>query len=313
MKKSGEEGGGGGYDNYELNRTENKRGSISQIVRKISGFLNNFAFFKPEAPKVIHHLGGINIASSDGSGTQSPLNRRLYTFEDVPINTKSGEVFIYGNVIKPHIKDWMKKTESGETTLNFQDFLTEKMSQEPELEGSLLGQQVRYFNNKDREQTKIKILNGNLMQIGLDSTTTELKSLVPGNYAFVIADVKDASGNINRTFYATPKVKTANGKIQHSGFVRGGNVVTSGMLTINDKEKIIGIRNESGHYQPTSKDLAHLVKHLQDSGFDTSKIYITCYKSQLGMFINNQFNLKWGIVEQRADLWFEETGRKLVD
>jgi hypothetical protein len=292
----------------------NIKSLLAELADKISKFINSLiektANQATKAP-IIHHLGGTYVASHDPEGKQAKLDRSHYFFEGVPVKINKEVIFIYGGVLKPHVEEWMSKVEAGETQATFQDFLAEKMEKDDNLQSSLLGQQVRYFNDEDRKKTEIKVENGQLMQIGLDNPDPELKTLTFGSYAFVIADVKNEKGEIERHFYATPKVKTGSGKIQHSSFTRGSNVVSAGMLEVNDKQQIVGIRNQSGHYKPTSKEIAHLIKHLTEAGFDTSQLHVTCAKSQLRIVLN-RFGISWGIVNHRADKWFSETGHKLL-
>jgi len=240
------------------------------------------------------------------------LARNHYFHEGIPVKTKTGEIFIYGSVLKPHVEKWIKETESGRTQLTFQDYLSGQFDTDQELKDSIIKQQVRYFDDTDREKTQISIENGKLMQIGLDNDTSGLKPLPTGSYAFVVATVDDGLGKIERKFFATPKIKTEAGKIQHSSFMRGGNVLAAGMLDINEHNQVIGIRNQSGHYKPTGKELAQLVKHLIEAGFDTSKLFVTCYKNELGKFFG-RFGLPWGIVTQPAERWFDQTGKKLLE
>lgn len=227
----------------------------------------------------------------------------------------TGEVFTYGNILKPHVEEWIAETEKGKTDLNFQDYFNNKMEANERLKQQILSEKVRYFDDTDRKKTEIIFQNKQLMQEGLDSDSkdpTGLKPLAPGSYAFVVADVKDAQGSIERKFYATPKIKTKKGLIQHSSFARGGNVVSAGMLEINNQCQLIGVRNKSGHYKPTAKELALLIKHLMDSGFDVSTLHVTQCKKYLATFCD-KFKLSWGIVQQRADLWYEQTGKQLIE
>lgn len=67
---------------------------------------------------------------------------------------------------------------------------------------------VRYFKDKDRDQTEGSFKNGVLYQKGLDRGEDK-STLSEGEYIFVIKDDK---------LYATKKLMTDTGKIQHSSF-----------------------------------------------------------------------------------------------
>lgn len=274
-----------------------------QGISIMQRFMNLFKKKKPE----IFHLGGTHVASHDLTGKHKILHKG-YFFEKIAIKTKNGEIFIYGNLLKPHAEEWMTKTRNGETNKTFQDFMQEKFASDVKLENSLIQQSVRYFNDTDRKQTKVRVFNGKLVQTGLDSDNKTLKPMAPGEYIFVIADTM-IDGNIQRSLYATPKGKTKAGKTQHSSFVRAGNVLSAGKMSIDDKG-FITISNSSGHYRPQAKEIMAALKYFQEAGFELSKINVLCYHSDLSAGLDHQFNVKWGVTSQRADLWLEQVEKK---
>lgn len=290
---------------------------FSKTLDKVVKFAKSF-FVQEKKPAVIHHLGGTVVASSDPFNSQKQLNRDKYFFEGVPIIVRGESeqgmpppIFVYGNVLKPFVKEWMALKEMGLVEENFQDYFSKKMESDDALKSTILNQQVRYFDDAERERTEIIVEDGQLKQRGIDNDSLDLKPLASAYYAFVIADVKNTEGGLERKLYATPKIHTPSGRIQHSSFVRGGNVVSAGMIEINDQQQIIGIKNISGHYKPSLKELAYLINHLKEAGFDVSNLHVTCFKNKWGIFLS-KFGLSWGIIQQRADKWFNETGKGLI-
>jgi hypothetical protein len=270
---------------------------------------------------IIHHLGGLKVSSFDPTGKQLKLNMKHYLYERVPISiavkgesgeVKRSEIFLYGMTLEKYVKEWIAKTEAEETTDNFQNFAAKRLSEDSV---EINQKKVRYFNDEERKKTEVVIDNGELMQIGLDNKNNEKKNL-EGTYAFVLATVFDEkTKKMKKIMFATPKVSTEEGKIQHSSFLRGGNVLSAGMLKINTIGNMLTIYNHSGHYKPTDKEIAHIVKHLEESGYDISKIHVNYIKDDLFSRIINkmQINIKWGIVQGRADKWLKEIGNKLIE
>ncbi len=107
-------------------------------------------------------------------------------------------------------------------------------------------ERVRYFNDRDRNQTIVTIEDGVCKQIGLGKEGSLIEKMEKGLYIFVIKDNK---------IYAALKKGTETGKIQHSSFFSGENVQSAGKIKIDENGCITMINRYSGHYKPT---LAHL-------------------------------------------------------
>lgn len=234
------------------------------------------------------------MASFDPGKEQKSINRENYFFEGVSVKTKQGEIYIYGMELKKYVGEWMDASDVN----NFQDFMTQKFEKNPSLASSLEKRSVRYFNDEERKQAKVEVIEGKLSQIGLDSKDDKIKPLKPGNYAFVIATVFDEETmSPKKVMIASLKKPTAQGLIQHSSFMKGGNVVSAGMLEIDNEGKIHSINDKSGHYTPTEKEMAQTLKYLIDTGFDISTFNV---------------NFTFQMNQVRADIWFKEKGQKLL-
>ncbi|MES9898092.1 MAG: hypothetical protein ABW148_03610 [Sedimenticola sp.] len=61
--------------------------------------------------------------------------------------------------------------------------------------------------------------------------------------------------------------------IYHSCFLRGFSVLCAGTISF-DNGIIVGIRNDSGHYQPRDTSMAKMLQHLKTIGVDISKITV---------------------------------------
>lgn len=275
-----------------------------QLFRKTSKVDDNIT---------ILFLGAHKNPVVDLRGKGKKLDFDHYFYERISVKTQKGKIHLCGQVLKKYVDQWKTAKTNNKTTDEFQIWM-EKQAEEPVAKKDIIEKSVRYFNKHERKQTEIHCVNDSLQQIGLDKNSREKKPLEAGEYAFVVGKIYDKTAKkLVTKFYATPKIKTAKGGIQHSSFLKGGNVKSAGMLTINDKGQITRIRNISGHYKPTDKELARLIKHLNDSGYNVSQIHITTYKNNFYRFVSLYLNInfKWGIVNQRADKWY--AAWKLID
>lgn len=236
----------------------------------------------------IYHLGGTKLNSVDIKNQYRQLNSKGYYYERIPIKTDKGEVFFYGNTLKPFVKEWKKLIDSRKIEINFNEYMNYQL-QDPTLNKKLMSSAVRYLSKAEQKRTKVKVKKGRLVQKGLDTSSLKRTQLKPGVYAFVIAQTETKKGKLKKTLFASPKIKTDKGKIQHSSFVRGGNVVASGTFEIGTDGHIESIKNFSGHYRPTGKDITKTLSYLFKAGYDTSKINITYYKSDLLMGLSYIF------------------------
>lgn len=265
-------------------------------------------------PKIIF-VGAIKVKSFDPTGAHRPLDGE-YWAERVILKINDSEVCVYGPKLVPYISMWKDQLGQEDSEESFQEFMAKRAEVDDKVGNLLTNSSVRLFDDKEREQTLAHFDEGQVTQVGLDSENENAKEFKEGEYAFVLADQIDHENvEIVTRLYATPKIETEKGKIQHSSFMRGGNVISAGILTVDNNGNITKIRNQSGHYKPTDKELALIVDYLQKSGYNISKFYITCYKSQFYRKAQNtlHIDLKWGIVNQRADLWLEETGCSLIE
>lgn len=309
------------FQKKEIRFKINKNLKDSRLV--ISNSINNFFVKKLKNKELeVYHLGGTKVASFDPTGDQTKLDAAHYFYETVPVSievkdengkVKESEVFLYGKTLKKYAKEWIVKTKRGKTTENFQDFAARRMAEDSV---KIEKVHIRYFNDEDRQKTEVDIKDGRLTQIGLDEADSKKKNM-DGTYAFVLGTVFDEeSQKMKKVMFAAPKIFTNQGKIQHSSFLRGGDVLSAGMIKVGEEGRdSISIYNKSGHYKPTEKEIAHLVKHLEESGYDISKIHINYIKPGIFGLIKFKLNIpiSWGIVQERADKWLKEKGNSLIE
>jgi hypothetical protein len=278
------------------------------------------SIFKKEVE--ILHLGGVNTPSMVNPGEGKILHED-YFYERIAVKIGDGKVYTYGKELEPFVKEWVAETKKGTTTQNFNVWMGEKAKAE-DTQKALKAAEVRYFTPEDLKKTEVAVREGKLVQVGLDSVDRELKPLQPGAHAFIITEETEITGIDEQgkqtgskvtKFYSTPKVKTKKGKIQHSSFMSGGNVKTAGVMEIDKDGHIVSIKNQSGHYRPTPEEMALNVKYLQQAGYDTSRMHIIYPIHAIFIHIEIHLNktIEWGFVNQRADKWFETTGKSLVD
>lgn len=228
---------------------------VNQTLEKIKAFIKR-QFERKEHE--IYHLGGTKVGSFDFENSGKGMNKE-YFYERIPIKSPNGEIFLYGKTLKPYVKKWMNETKNGRFTGTFQEYMEKHVDFD-----ALSGDKVRYLSQEERNQTEISIQGGSLCQLGLDSTNTQRKALPEGKYAYVIMQTMDANGNPEVKLYASPKENTSKGKLQHSSFARGGNVISAGMIEISSAGKLSGIANFSGHYRPSTKELLACLSFLKE-------------------------------------------------
>jgi hypothetical protein len=290
----------------EINRsnrtgfTNQLHAAISPIKKRASDTLAKIQALFRKQPEIFH-LGGTRLGSVDLANTQKRMDEG-YFYERIPVQTSKGEVFIYGNTLKPYVKNWMKDSRSGAFDGTFQEY----METHPDLE-TLAASKVRYLSPQEQKQTEVSIVDGHLCQPGLDSTDTQPMNLPKGKYAFVIADIKDENGKLKPQLFAALKGDTSTGKIQHSSFARGGNVISAGTFEVESGGKIARISNFSGHYRPTKKELFLCLDYLQKNGYDLQQCYVQHYANTLFMGLAHIIPIKgFAAVLMRADKWMAQ-------
>lgn len=268
---------------------------ISQLVKGMFIKENKSSFF----PRIVH-LGGIRLASFDPQNQYRRLRRTCLFYERIPISGikgKEGQVFFYGRTLKSYFKEWARKQKEDPTTPSFQDFMAKKINHDPKLWKELKKKIVRYFSEEERKRTKVQIIKGKLCQIGIDQPNQGLRPLPPGQYAFVIGNVFDEKGKkFKEVLCAAVKTRTKKGRIQHSSFFRGGNVVAAAMWKVHRKGKVT-LRQQSGHYCPTIKEIALALHYLKNHGYDLTQL---------------KLKLTDPSSSHRADQWFEQVGQYLL-
>lgn len=245
---------------------------------------------------VTYHLGGRGVLSADLKKEHKGLTED-YFYEGIPVKIKREHyadeetIFVYKDELKAYLDLWMEEVKTGKSDMTFQDYLSEQFNSDPTLVDKIYNNRVRYFSNHDLAQTKVHNIQGQCCQIGLDSNDDELKRMVAGSagveYIFVIIgeanlfvakEVNQEDLNnipIVNSMYAARKAKTHLGRVQHSSFTRGGNVLSAGSLLLAEDGSIESISDGSGHYHPQAKEMAICIQYLLNQGFDLSKTQIT--------------------------------------
>lgn len=299
---------------------------LSQLVQKVQlhnlfkeklNFLEekvNSIFNKKNQEIEIFHLGGIKNPVFDPENKFKNLDFENYFYERIPIVTDEGEIHIYGNKLKKYVLRWMDETRTKKTSDSFQTWIQKKAST-PEMKKITKKNSVCYFSDQEKVNTEVSIdREGHLTQIGLDTSTNKQEKFAPGEYIFVFGEVFDESKvECRKKFYAAPKMNWKNGKIQHSTFLNSGSVIAAGKLRVTEKGEYF-IRNRSGHYKPTQKELAYFVQYLINQGVDTSKMNIEYQPSKLLLVASNFLHIEItrGMKSENLKYWFENTGKQLI-
>ncbi len=88
--------------------------------------------------------------------------------------------------------------------------------------------------------------------------------------------------SMSRDLYMAPHVDSTLGgvtPVYHSSYLAGLPCLCGGSIMI-DKGKITGIRNDSGHYQPTEEHILSVVEYLKMVGVNLKKITIYNYEGK---------------------------------
>lgn len=217
----------------------------------------------------IHFLGGTTLPQNEISENGRMMQKGgHYLLENNVIHTPQGDQIHVGTAELNNLaKDWVALggIVSGKT---FNEFVNDKMESSPEFKDVIETNRVRYFNDTERMQSAITFESGKPVQIGLDSKDSTKAGLKAGTYAFALGKDK---------LFMSPKMSTDKGRIQHSSFLRGGKVKSTGMIVVGDDGKISSIRNQSGHYQPRKKEMAAITNHFKSNipAEDFDKIQIS--------------------------------------
>ncbi len=237
--------------------------------------------FRRQEPK-IYHLGGTIAGSMDRNNEHKPIYAKRYFYEQVPVRTEQGELFFYGNTLKPFVKKWQKRVIAKGEDISFNQFMVREL-EDSKIKKMLMKQLVRYLSVEEQERAVVTFENGQPRQIGLESNKTVANAMSPGMYAFVIAMTPDNKNGFSEKLYAIPKKDTEQGKLQHSSLVRGGKVIASGAFEVDSNGAIISVRNFSGHYRPTGADITCLMKYLKAHEVETEKIQIVHFRNKYSM------------------------------
>lgn len=119
-----------------------------------------------------------------------------------------------------------------------------------------MGWKVAHFTAAQREVYRVSIERGaNILR------NRSGEALREG--PFIFAQASDGSIFAHRT---------ETGRFHHSSFLSGQAVRAAGELVTDAAGKIVEINNESGHYKPTTKQMANLLIHLKERGVDLTQI-----------------------------------------
>lgn len=179
------------------------------------------------------------------------MRSERYFYEGITLIDEAGnELHIYGPVLEKTGQEWADAM----LDVSFNHYVLAKKESDPEFAKMIDAENVRYFSDKEREQTQVYWLNGVMWQIGLDSGRNEIAQVPEGEYAFVLG---------NNQLYITPKIVTNRGKIQHSSFFRGGPVRAAGKIQVGPDGGIVWLSDDSGHYRPGNSATADVLCFIQ--------------------------------------------------
>ena len=133
------------------------------------------------------------------------------------------------------------------------------------------------MTSEEANYFKTAIHDGRLFYLQPDPTNSnaldnEIQADLPKKREFVLSH----SGDLyvydrTRTIEKWPEHQSYKRTVKHSSFLAGAEVIAAGEITIKNN-KIVEISNRSGHYEPSHKDMALLVNHLQGFGVNLSKV-----------------------------------------
>lgn len=283
-------------------KPESRRFSTRLSSAATSGAERVKSLFRTKSPE-IYHLGGMALGVVE-SKDEKRIHKSYY-YEKIPVKTANGDLFLYGKTLKPYVEKWIREVKAHRFEGTFQDYMNQ-----PELIATLETKKVHYFNEVEQNQTEVIFENGQLKQVGLGATDEALKPLPRGKYAFVIANKRDPeTGELKPHLYASLKSIGPKGKTQHSSFTKGSNVISAGMIEINDRGGISSVQNYSGHYRPTDVELKTALRFLKDAGYDLSTFCVTYYSSDLKMGLSNFLNIgRIGYTLCNAEKWLRKKG-----
>lgn len=159
------------------------------------------------------------------------------------------------------------------------EFYCEYM-QKKDFEYSYTDISVTYLNDTQKNNAKAGIQDG-LIFLDNNLVTTPPLYVRPKSSIEAPVDYRQYEKNMNYFIYVMDSNKdlflkeeaTEEMYIKHSSFFCGGPVLCAGTIEISNG-KLQLITNESGHYQPTPKNMYHLLKNLKEKGIDLSDVNV---------------------------------------
>ena len=227
----------------------------------------------------------------DAMGDDGTPLHKAYVYEQIPLEMDGREVHIYYGVLVPYVRTWNQHYAS---QMSFEEYMRKLIDTKPHLKEALLAWNVRYFNDRERAETKIFWNEGQAYQIGLDSESSELKSMNPDTYAFVLGK--------NDLYMAVKKRPT----IVHSSFLRGCPVKSAGFITLDERGEIVKVLFYSGHYRPQEKEFhefySYLASILSKKQLSKIEFYYKSHYSQPEIPITLVNNFVANVRDQRKNL-----------
>ena len=195
----------------------------------------------------LSYIPFFQLEVEDAMGDDGTPLHKAYVYEQIPLEMDGREVHIYYGVLVPYVRTWNQHYVSH---MSFEEYMRKLIDTKPHPKEALLAWNVRYFNDRERAETKIFWNEGQAYQIGLDSESSELKSMNPDTYAFVLGK--------NDLYMAVKKRPT----IVHSSFLRGCPVKSAGFITLDERGEIVKVLFYSGHYRPGEKEIHILYRYF---------------------------------------------------
>ncbi len=177
------------------------------------------------------------------------------------------EKFIKTHPAKDEFSIYMQDWKKNETKFNFEEWLNVKNIK--------LKTSVVYFSKKQRSEYLISIKDGKFY--------TRKGDLF--DRAYIEKSERDCFIiGADKRLYLFEKRK-GHHKLwqQHSSLFSGGAIIGAGMLEVNDKGKIICIRNHSGHYKPNCQNLLDALQFFKNNGINLKGVKIEA--ESLGIYL----------------------------
>lgn len=177
-------------------------------------------------------------------------------------------------------REWLK-WQNDPTSLSFNEWRKNK-----QLVG-ISPNQVKYLNADERKQYEVTFVEGMAMREGIPFNSSSEVSIFSGKGIAIYA--LSADGKL----YVGSHDK---GKFHHSSFLAGAPVIGAGEIQMDEEGQIIFLSPNSGHYNPSKKELLAVLQWLQEKGVNLKNVKLCVPEDGENLYYHNaeQFLLVQG-------------------